>query len=139
MHVCNLTASIFCSPVKWFFFQPIILRVPGRGVTEYYNCDVTDIDWICGSLETSIGTVGGFCCGASYVIDHQRLSGSGYCFSASAPPLLSVAAIQALDIVENEPQLFASLSENSKLLHEKMSSLNSVVCIRLEATRVGNL
>lgn len=101
----------------------------GRGVTEYYKCDVTDIDWICGSLETSIGTVGGFCCGSSYVIDHQRLSGSGYCFSASAPPLLSVAAIQALDIIEKEPELFERLTENSKLLHEKMSSLHSVVCI----------
>jgi 7-keto-8-aminopelargonate synthetase-like enzyme len=30
----------------------------------------------------------------------QRLSGAGYCFSASLPPMLATAAISALDIIE---------------------------------------
>lgn len=32
---------------------------------------------IMGSLEGSIGSIGGFCVGASVVIEHQRLSGLG--------------------------------------------------------------
>lgn len=32
----------------------------------------------------------------------QRLSGLGYCFSASLPPLLAKGAITALDIMQND-------------------------------------
>ena len=67
---------------------------------------VDEVDQICGSLETVLGTVGGFCCGSSFVIDHQRLSGLGYCFSASAPPMLAKAASAALDIVENNQGIY---------------------------------
>ena len=34
---------------------------------------------IMGSLENAIGSIGGFCVGASVVIEHQRLSGLGLC------------------------------------------------------------
>lgn len=33
----------------------------------------------------------------------QRLSGQGYCFSASLPPMLAAAAIEALNIMEEDP------------------------------------
>ena len=36
-------------------------------------------------------------------ISSQRLSGQGYCFSASLPPLLAAAAIEALNIMEENP------------------------------------
>ena len=32
----------------------------------------------------------------------QRLSGLGYCFSASLPPMLATAAIEALQIMQND-------------------------------------
>lgn len=43
-----------------------------------------------------MGSVGGFCVGDRTIVDHQRLSGSGYCFSASLPPYLAVAGINML-------------------------------------------
>ena len=30
-----------------------------------------DVDLISASLENSVASIGGFCCGTSYVIDHQ--------------------------------------------------------------------
>ena len=33
----------------------------------------------------------------------QRLSGLGYCFSASQPPMLAAAVIKALEILDNSP------------------------------------
>lgn len=42
----------------------------------------------------------------------------GYCFSASAPPLLTQAAITALDRFEREPSIFEELRTTSKLLDE---------------------
>ena len=53
-------------------------------------------------MEMSLGSVGGFCVGSSFVVQHQVLSGQGYCFSASLPPLLAVSAIEALNIIESK-------------------------------------
>lgn len=37
------------------------------------------------------------------VLCRQRLSGQGYCFSASLPPMLASAAIEGLNIMEEDP------------------------------------
>uniref|UniRef100_A0AC34F4P3 Aminotransferase class I/classII domain-containing protein n=1 Tax=Panagrolaimus sp. ES5 TaxID=591445 RepID=A0AC34F4P3_9BILA len=87
------------------------------GITEYFGVDVIDIDMIMASLENALATTGGFCAGRSFVVGHQRLSGLGYCFSASLPPLLATAASEALRILQNEPDRFQRLNNNSRRLH----------------------
>lgn len=42
----------------------------------------------------------------------------GYCFSASLPPLLSAAAIKALDQIDKQPELLENLRERSLSLHQ---------------------
>uniref|UniRef100_A0A914YXB4 Serine palmitoyltransferase 1 n=1 Tax=Panagrolaimus superbus TaxID=310955 RepID=A0A914YXB4_9BILA len=86
-------------------------------VTEYFGVDVIDIDMIMASLENALATTGGFCAGRSFVVGHQRLSGLGYCFSASLPPLLATAASEGLRILQNEPDRFQRLNDNSRRLH----------------------
>ncbi len=34
------------------------------------------------------------------VVDHQRLSGAGYCFSASAPPFTCAIATKSIELLE---------------------------------------
>lgn len=68
-----------------------------------------EVDLRSAGMEWAAGTIGGFCAGSSFIVEHQRLSGLGYCFSASLPPLLAQAAISALDRFENEPKIFAEL------------------------------
>uniref|UniRef100_A0A3B4XYE2 Serine palmitoyltransferase 1 n=1 Tax=Seriola lalandi dorsalis TaxID=1841481 RepID=A0A3B4XYE2_SERLL len=80
-----------------------VLGEYGRGVTEHFGVDIDDIDLISANMENAVASIGGFCCGRSFVIDHQRLSGQGYCFSASLPPMLAAAAIEALNIMEEDP------------------------------------
>lgn len=70
------------------------------------------------SLDTALASVGGFCAGKRYVIDHQRLSGLGYCFSASVPPMMAAAAIEALNIIESAPDRFSRLKVNTTLLRQ---------------------
>ncbi|TMS34047.1 hypothetical protein L596_001707 [Steinernema carpocapsae] len=86
-------------------------------VTEHYGVDMIDVDMVMASLENAVGSTGGFCCGRSFVVGHQRLSGLGYCFSASLPPLLSTAASEALNIMDEEPERFVRLRANSKAIH----------------------
>jgi serine palmitoyltransferase len=38
------------------------------------------------SLEYAMGSIVGITVGNEEVVDHQRLSGAGYCFSAASPP-----------------------------------------------------
>ncbi|KAG8234439.1 hypothetical protein J437_LFUL014185 [Ladona fulva] len=96
----------------------------GRGITEYFNIPVHEVDLISSSLEWSIASIGGFCAGSSFIVEHQRLSGLGYCFSASLPPLLASAAIRALEIMEKNPQMFADLKALCQTMHESLASIN---------------
>lgn len=96
----------------------------GRGLTEHFNVDPLEIDLICGSLEWAVPSVGGFCVGSHFIIEHQRLSGLGYCFSASLPPLLTQAAISALDTFEAHPEMFVELEDVSRKVHKELSTLS---------------
>ncbi|EGI57899.1 PREDICTED: serine palmitoyltransferase 1 [Acromyrmex echinatior] len=100
----------------------------GRGVTEYFNIPISEIDMIMGSLEWAIGTIGGFCVGASFIIDHQRLSGLGYCFSASQPPLLASAAITSLNMIENNLEILQSLRNNALAIHNGLKEILMLEC-----------
>jgi len=93
------------------------LGATGKGVTEHFDVDIKEVDLISASLEYSIGSIGGFCCGPSYVIDHQRLSGLGYCFSASLPPMLASAAIEALNIIQENPSIVPDLQRKAVQFH----------------------
>ncbi|CAM9125171.1 unnamed protein product, partial [Lampetra planeri] len=95
-----------------------VLGDHGRGVTEHFGVNINDIDLISANMENAVASVGGFCCGRSFVIDHQRLSGQGYCFSASLPPMLAAAAIEALDVMEEDPGIFTVLREKSRRVYE---------------------
>jgi len=87
----------------------------------------------------SLGSIGGFCVGSSFVVDHQRLSGQGYCFSASLPPLLAVAAIEALDIMEKNKEMFPALESKCKMVHEALSSLSDYTVDGVDISAVKHL
>ncbi|CAH0730059.1 unnamed protein product, partial [Brenthis ino] len=95
----------------------------GRGITEHLNVPRDEIDLIVGSLEHSFATIGGFCAGTHFIVEHQRLSGLGYCFSASLPPMLTQAAITALDILEAKPSLISELDKISRKLNIALANL----------------
>ena len=70
-----------------------------------------------------MASIGGFCAGEREVVDHQRLSGLGYCFSASLPPYLATAAIGALDRLEQDPTLAQRVAENAAHMRELLSQI----------------
>ncbi|XP_063828349.1 serine palmitoyltransferase 1 [Ostrinia nubilalis] len=100
-----------------------VLGKHGRGLTEHFNVPRDEVDLIVGSLEHSFATIGGFCAGSHFIIEHQRLGGLGYCFSASLPPMLTQAAIDGLNRIENNPSILTELEENSRKLNKALSTL----------------
>ncbi|OXB63413.1 hypothetical protein ASZ78_000308 [Callipepla squamata] len=87
---------------------------------------IDDIDLISANMENSLASIGGFCCGRSFIIDHQRLSGQGYCFSASLPPLLAAAAIEALNIMEDNPDIFHTLRAKCERIHRALQGISGL-------------
>lgn len=57
------------------------------------------------------------------VVDHQRLSAAGYCYSASAPPFVSAAASAALRMLRAEPALVSALRKNADFLHKAVRTV----------------
>lgn len=110
-----------------------VLGKRGCGITDHFGIPFSQIDLIAVSLETSLGSVGGFCAGPSFVIDHQRLSGQGYCFSASLPPLLAVAAETGLELMEKESpsttslSMFEKLEHNSRFFRKQLDGITGLV------------
>lgn len=103
-----------------------VLGEHGRGVTEHFGVNIDDIDLISANMENAVASIGGFCCGRSFVIDHQRLSGQGYCFSASLPPMLAAAAIEALNIMEEDPGIFSVLRSKCRQVYDALQDVQGL-------------
>jgi len=94
----------------------------GRGTPELLGVPTAEIDLYVGSLEHALGSVGGFCAGSAPMVSHQVLSGSGYCFSASLPAYATCAALEALRIIEKQPERNARLADASSAMSAALQS-----------------
>lgn len=100
----------------------------GRGVLELYRKrPMYDAEIVTISLENALGSIGGVTVGNEEVVDHQRLSGAGYCFSASSPPFTASAAISSLQQLASQPQIHSRLHDNIKAFHDKIKRVDKRV------------
>ena len=75
----------------------------GRGVCDHFG--VTDeVDVIMGTFSKSLASLGGFVAAESAVINALRHSARSYIFQASSTPAATAATIEALHIIQNEPE-----------------------------------
>ncbi|KAK4274669.1 hypothetical protein QN277_017859 [Acacia crassicarpa] len=103
-----------------------VLGSSGRGLTELCKVPVEKLDIITAAMGHALASEGGFCTGSARVIEHQRLSSSGYVFSASLPPYLASAAITAIDILEENPNLITKLKNNIAILWKGLSNITGL-------------
>lgn len=97
----------------------------GRGALEHFHLrPMYDAEIITVALENALGSVGGVTVGNEEVVDHQRLSGAGYCFSASAPPFTADAAIASIDCMEKNPGSIKKLQENVAYMYAKLGKMD---------------
>ncbi|GBG76086.1 hypothetical protein CBR_g21746 [Chara braunii] len=104
-----------------------VMGKTGRGCTEHFNIPVQDVDMIIAGMGFAFASIGGFCCGSHKVVDHQRLMGAGYCFSAALPPYLASNAIAAIDQLEMYPSLLTKLQDNVRLLRKALQDTPGMV------------
>jgi len=103
-----------------------VLGATGRGSPEHWGIPVKEIEILTGTLDGALASVGGFCIGAHRVVDHQRLSGVGYCFSASAPPYTCVAGSTVLRLLVKNPKRVATLRANALRIRNALKAIPGI-------------
>ncbi len=89
-----------------------VLGEGGRGTAEHFGLE-HEVDLIMGTYSKSLAAIGGFVVGAQDVINYIKHTGRSMIFSASLPPALVASVSEALDIIEEQPQLRTQLWKNT--------------------------
>ena len=75
----------------------------GRGVCDHFGC-TKDVDLIMGTFSKSLASIGGFIAADYAIIDFLRHTCRTYIFSASCTPAATSSALEALHILQSEPE-----------------------------------
>lgn len=97
----------------------------GRGLTELQNVAPDKVDFIIGSLATTLAAGGGFCAASDYAVHHQRINGLSFIFSAAMPVMLVAGARVALEKIQNQPEILARLHENTRAFRGVLDKVQS--------------
>jgi 8-amino-7-oxononanoate synthase len=83
------------------------LGVIGSGRGSAYAAGARPVPLQMGTLSKAIGSYGGYFCASKAVIDLIKTRARTLIYSTALPPAMAAAAIAALTIIENEPELCA--------------------------------
>ena len=82
----------------------------GRGTASHFGLD-DRVDVIMGTFSKSLASLGGYMAASELVCDYVRHNSRPFIFSASIPPSNCAAALAALRLLEEHPELPKRLSE----------------------------
>ncbi len=80
----------------------------GRGVCDHFGL-TDDVDLIMGTFSKSLASIGGFIAADKSIINWLRHTARTYIFSASNTPAATAAAMEALHILQREPERIQAL------------------------------
>ena len=75
----------------------------GRGVCHHFGLE-NEVDLIMGTFSKSLASIGGFIAGDADTINYLRHTCRTYIFSVSDTPAATAAALEALHIIQEEPE-----------------------------------
>ena len=87
-----------------------VLGDHGRGTCNHFGV-TDDVDLIMGTFSKSLASIGGFIAADSSIINWLRHNARTYIFSASNTPAATASALEALHIIQNEPERLEALWE----------------------------
>lgn len=94
----------------------------GRGTAAHFG--LTDkVDLIMSTFSKSFASIGGFVAGNFDVIDYIKHHARSLIFSASIPPANTATVLAALQVMREEPQMFADLEANGDFMREGFKNL----------------
>ena len=94
-----------------------------RGTEEYFGLE-DKVDIIMGTFSKSLASLGGYIAAKEEVIHYVKHVSRPFIFSASIPPSNAAAALEALNILESEPQRVKVLSDIGDYMRKGFKKLN---------------
>jgi len=91
----------------------------GRGTANYYGLE-DEVDIIMGTFSKSLASLGGYVAAKENITHYIRHNSRPFIFSASIPPACCGAALEALRIMQAEPERPDRLRENGDYLRAKL-------------------
>lgn len=94
----------------------------GHGTAAHFG--LTDqVDLIMSTFSKSFASIGGFVAGDFSVIDYVKHHARSLIFSASIPPANTATVLAVLQVMREEPEMFAALQANGDFMREGFKSL----------------
>lgn len=90
-----------------------VLGTGGAGTVDHFGLHGR-VDVQVGTLSKAIGVLGGFIAGPHELIEWLVNRGRPFLFSTSAPPAVTAACMEALDILRDEPERLERLWANTR-------------------------
>jgi glycine C-acetyltransferase len=100
-----------------------VLGKGGKGTVSHFDLDPKRVDIQVGTLSKAIGALGGFIAGPAHLIEWLVNRGRPFLFSTSAPPAVAAACIEALNILEEEPERVDRLWERTRFFKKGLQDL----------------
>jgi glycine C-acetyltransferase len=99
-----------------------VLGKNGRGTVDHFGVHGR-VDIQVGTLSKAIGVLGGFIAGPQHLIDWLVNRGRPFLFSTSAPPAVAAACIEALNILEDSPDIIDRLWDRTNFFKKGLVGL----------------
>lgn len=100
-----------------------VLGKTGRGIAEFFDVDRRDVEvWMC-TLSKTLGACGGYISGRREMIQYLKFTTPAFMFSAAMSPPVAAAALEALHLLEREPERCERLRDNSRFFKKCAQNL----------------
>ena len=96
-----------------------VLGTTGAGCVEYFGCTGQTLIQV-GTLSKALGSLGGYVAGSATLIDFLRNRAPSWIYTTALSPADTAAALEAVQIVQQEPERRTQLSCNVVTLKQLM-------------------
>ena len=94
----------------------------GRGTTHHFHYESPRIITT-GTMSKALGAIGGYVCGTQTMIDYIINHSRPFIFATALSPADIGASIGALEVLEDDPSVYANLRINTEYMHHALRSL----------------
>jgi 8-amino-7-oxononanoate synthase len=99
-----------------------VLGANGAGCVEHFGCTGQTLIQV-GTLSKALGSLGGYVAGSSVLIDFLRNRAPSWIYTTGLSPADTAAALEAVQIVQQEPERRAKVNNNVDTLKHLMQRL----------------
>lgn len=112
-----------------------VMGETGAGCVEHFHCTGKELIQI-GTLSKALGSLGGYVAGNANLIDYLRNRASTWIYTTALSPGDTAAAIAAIEVTRQEPQIRNQLWQNISYLRQNLRYLDllpsesAIICLK---------